>query len=520
MSPSDDNERQRADKPFDVAAPDPMDDSSNSPNPTDFKRKFLENIGWSGVGMGLRVLCVGGTLALLSRIVDPATMGLYGVAWAAAALGQNVGRNGAAQGIIALPALEKSHVAAALALAALLSIVIGLMLALASPAVETFYGMEGLGAAFFIGGLFVPLMCLPAVDMALAQKELNFSRLTIIQTIAMFLASATALGLALAGYHLVSLFALQGAVGPYMFLLFRMAGQPLGLARFRMVHVRDIWRVGSHLSLTSVAAVLMQNLPQLIMAKFLSAEALGYYTFCYRIIQLIGTQLGGMVWTVIYPTFSSIQSDIERVGRAFLFSARYTAFALFLCLMVLVVAPGPFLELFGGDQWGSGSRILFFLAIMQMLASLGSNVFPTFQAIGKPSAGWRWMVFFSTIQASIVYVLARYGVEAVAVGMAASGLAMPLAPFWLSRVAGFPFTDYVRSMAGIILPVLPAIALGIVIANWTRHLPPLLAFSMPACTAGLVFVGLVYATDRNLRENLTAFVAYGRERMSPRPERR
>jgi len=465
--------------------------------------------------MGIRVLCVGGTLALLSRIVDPATMGLYGVAWAAAALGQNVGRNGAAQGLIALPKLETAHVAAAHVLAALLSITIGLMLAFASPAVEAFYGMEGLGHAFLIGGLFVPLMCLPAADQAVAQKQLNFSRLTIVQTIAMVLASITALILALAGYHLVSLFALQGCVGPYMFLLFRLAGQPLGFSRFGMVHVKDIWRVGGHLSLTSVAAVLMQNLPQLIMAKFLSAEALGFYTFCFRIIQLIGTQLGGMVWMVIYPTFSSIQSDIERVGRAFLFSARYTAFALFLCLMVLVVAPGPFLELFGGDQWGGGSRILLFLAIMQMLASLGSNVFPTFQAIGKPSAGWRWMVFFSTIQASIVFVLARYGVEAVAVGMAASGLAMPLAPLWLSRVVGFPFSDYVRSMAGIILPVLPAIAIGMVIASWTQNLIPLLAFAIPACAAGAIFVGLVFATDRHLRENLGAVIAYGRKRMAP-----
>ena len=170
--------------------------------------------------------------------------------------------------------------------------------------------------------------------------------------------------------------------------------------------------------------------------------------------------------------------------------------------MVLVVAPGPFLELFGGDQWGGGSRILLFLAIMMMLASLGTNVLPTFQAIGKPSAGWRWIVFFSSIQACIVFVLARYGVEAVAVGMAASGLAMPLAPFWLSKVVGFPFSDYVRSIAGIVLPVLPAIAIGVVIASWTQDLIPLLAFAIPACVAGSIFVGLVIATDRHLRENL------------------
>ncbi len=238
--------------------------------------------------------------------------------------------------------------------------------------------------------------------------------------------------------------------------------------RFRLAHLRDVWVIGGHLSLTSVAAVLLQNLPQLIMARFLSAEALGYYTFSYRIVQLIGTQLSGMVFTVVYPTFASIQSDIKLVGRAFLYSSRYTAFALFACLLVLVVAPGPFLRLFGGDQWGSGTNVLFFLAIMQMLGSFTTNVVPTFQAIGKPSAGWKWIVFLSAIQAAIVYALAPHGVEAVAVGMAFSGLAMPLAPYWLSRVAGFPFADYVRSMAGIVLPLLPALALGIALSFWAR----------------------------------------------------
>jgi O-antigen/teichoic acid export membrane protein len=379
---------------------------------------------------------------------------------------------------------------------------------------ESFYKIAGIGEAFLIGGLFVPLMCLPAVDMAVAQKQLNFSRLAILQTIAVVLASVTALGLALTGYHLISLFALQGCIGPYTFVLFRLVGQPLELTRFRMAHVRDVWGIGGHLTFTSVAAVVMQNLPQLIMAKFLTAEALGYYTFSFRIIQLIGTQLGGMVWMVIYPTFSSIQSDLKRVGRVFLYSARYTVFALFLCLLVLVVAPGPFLDLFGGDQWGGGTKILFFLAIMQMLASFGSNVIPTFQAIGKPSAGWKWIIFFSSVQATIVLALARHGVEAVAVGMAVSGLVMPLAPYWLSRVAGFPFADYVRSMAGIVLPVFPAIAVGIALSTWARDLPSLAAFLIPAGAAGIVFVGLIVATDGHLRLKLSELMDYGRKRMA------
>jgi O-antigen/teichoic acid export membrane protein len=481
-----------------------------------FKRKFLENIGWSAVGMAVRILCAGGTLALLSRLVDPGTMGLYGVAWAAAALGYNIGRSGAAQGIIALRTVEKSHIAAAQFLSGLLGLGTCALLVLAAPAIEAFYDMEGLGKAFIIGGLFVPVMCLPCVDMAVAQKELNFSRITIFQTIAVVLSSLTAIACALAGYDLVALFALQGGVGLYTFMLFRWIGQPVGLTRFTKMHVKAVWGIGGHLSFTSLTAVLVQNLPQLIMAKFLTAEVVGYYTFSSRIVQLIGQALGGTVGTVVYPTMSSIQADLGKIGRFFISSARYTLFALLLCLMVLVIAPGPFLDLYGGHQWEGSKNVLLFLAIAQMVGSLGANVFPTFQAIGRAAVGWKWTLCIAAFHSVIVYTLARYGVDAVAQGLAAAALVTPIAPYLLSRVAGFSFLQYARSMAGVVLPVFPAIAIGLLFANWTRDLIPLLAFLIPACAGAIVFVGVTVGTDRDLRDHLRKFIAFGRNRMSPR----
>jgi O-antigen/teichoic acid export membrane protein len=475
-----------------------------------FRSKVLEGVGWSAAGLAARVGFGAGTLMLLSRLVDPATMGLYGVAWAATSLGYQISRFGAAQGIISMPAVDKPHVAAAHVLGAMLALVIGLSLAFAAPALERFYELDGLGEAFLIGGLFVPLMCLPAVDMALAQKELNFRRLIVLQTLGLALASVTAVGFALAGHGLIALFALQGCIGPYTFILFRMAGQPLGLVAFRMAHVRDVWKIGVHLSFNCVTGAALLSLPVFIMAKFLSAEALGIYTFCDRIVQLLAQQLGGMFFNVVYPAFSSIQSDLARIGRAYIASARYTVFALFLCLLVLVVAPGPFLVLFGGEQWRSGATVLSFLAIAQMMACLGFNVFPTFMAIGRPSAAWIWNVFLSVVQGAVVYALARHGIDAVAKGLVLPALLTPIAPYLLSRALGFPFMDYVTALAGIVLPVVPAIALGIALSAWIGDLAPLAAFLIPASAAGTGFLGLVLVADRRLRRELGPLVSRGR----------
>lgn len=448
----------------------------------------------------------GGALALLGRLVDTVTFGLYGVAWSAVALGYTVSQSGAAQGIIAMREVEKGHLSAGHALSIGLSSAMALGLVVLAPLVEHFYDLEGLRTAFVIGGALIPLMCLPAVDVAVAQKDLRFGRLALIRATAATLSAVTAVILAWLGHGLLGLFALQGGIGPFSFVLFRAVGQPLHLTRFGWRHVKDVWRIGGHLSFNSLTVVLLQNLPQLILAKLVDATALGYFAYCLRIIQVIGTQLMGMVNTVVYPTFASICSDLERVGRTYLVTARYTALGVFLTLLVLTVAPASFLELYGGPQWVPAGEILLYLAVMQALFALGSNIFSTFLAVGRPSAAWRWTLFLSALQGLTVLVLGRRGVVAAAQGLALTGLVWPMAAFWLSKVLGFPFRSYVRTMAGSVLPLIPALSMGLIVAEWVDQMSLIYTFMFPTLTAITVCIGFALAFDVRLRTQLAELI--------------
>ena len=473
--------------------------------------QIIRNVSWSTLSTVMRIVIAGGALAIISRLVTPAEMGLFGIGWAGAALGYAISMNGAAQAIIGLPVMEREHLGAAQFLSMLIALAAAGVLLIAAPFATSFYHSPNFGRAVMIGALFVPVMSLGAVDVARAQKALEFSRLASVQTLAMLLAALTALGLALIGQGLIALFALQGLAGFYVFLVSRWFWPSPGFHRFGWRHMADIGGIGLHLSLGSLTGAVWLNIPQLLLGRVAPVEVVGLYVFCSRIGQLVFAQLSGMINNVIYPTFARLRAKPEQVGAAFLETVRFTYFCLNLPLLVLAAAPSAFLTVYGGSQWAAGDTILFYLAVTQMTIALGANVFPTFTALGKPSVVWRWNLFIGLVQGTAVALAARYGIVAIMQALAVTAWVMPLAVWWLSKVAQFRMRDYARNMAPIVAALVPSVAAGR-LADTLLDLPALPRLVVAAGIAIAINVALNIALDRKIRQTIANFVPMRRKK--------
>ncbi len=466
---------------------------------------LVRNMSWSTLGTAARILIAGGALALVSRQVTTAEMGLYGIGWAGASLGYTISLNGAAQSIIAVPNMERGHVGAAQFLSLLIGLITAAILIGVSPFAAQFYHSADVGHAVWVGALFVPLMCLGAVDVAQAQKALQFSKLALVQTVAVVLAAVTSLALAYAGQGLLALFALQGLIGFYVFVVSRFVGLSMGLHRFGWRHLTDILSVGLHLSLGSLTGALWLNMPQLLIGTVASVDVVGLYVFCSRIVQLVFTQLSGMINNVIYPTFARLRDDPAQVGASFLQTVRFTYFCLNLPLLMLAAAPTAFLTVYGGGKWASGSTVLLYLALAQMVVALGANVFPTFAAMGRPSVAWRWNLFITLVQGLGIMAAAPYGIVAIVQTLALTAWVMPLAVWWLSKVTLFRMRDYARNMVPIVLALVPAILAGHLVEAALRW-PALIVLAVATATAMVIYASFTLLMDASLRQQLLGIV--------------
>lgn len=120
---------------------------------------MVTNLSWSTVATLTRIAIAGGALALISRLVTPTDMGLYGIGWAGASFGYTISMNGAAQSIIALPKVDRAHLGAAQFLSMLIGALTAGVLFAVAPFAEHFYRSADVGRAIVIGAIFVPFMC-------------------------------------------------------------------------------------------------------------------------------------------------------------------------------------------------------------------------------------------------------------------------------------------------------------------------------------------------------------------------
>lgn len=453
------------------------------------------------IGRGLTVVAV---LAVLGRLVDPQTMGLFGIGWAVSAVGFAVAQGGAAQGLIALPKVERGHVAAAQVLSLGLAALIALLAAVAAAVAHHLSLDPRLPGTLLLGGAFILPMSLASVDLALLQRDLRFSRLSAIQTGAGIVAAVTAIGLGLSGQGLIALFALQGLVGAWAFLAFRVSGIPMGLGRFERRHLTEIAGFGAHVSLGSITGVLWQNVPQIVVARLVSLDVLGQFVFATRLVQIVWTQLSGVINSVVYPSMSAVRGDRAAIGGLYLKTAKLTYVIVSLPLLGLAVAPDALLDLFGGAKWSQGGVFLFWLAVGQMVIALGAAVFPTFQAIGRPSVAWRWNLFITAVQTAAMLLVADRGGDQIVRAMAISAGVMPLAVWWLAREVSFGFSDYVRAMVPGVAAVAIATGVGSTVRAGLAGYGTVVILVGAIGAAVLCHAVLILATDGALRRAVVA----------------
>lgn len=475
-----------------------MNEKGAAVSPSFEGRVLLKNISLTSLAMAFRVVIAAGSLGLISRMASPTVMGLYGIGWVAASFGYAISQSGAAQAIIGMEKLEREHISAAQALSLIIAVSAAGIVVISIPFLSKLYSSTKVEYAFFLGALSIPSMTLGAVDIARGQKELQFSRLAVIQTLGMLLSAISALLLAWFGFTIEGLFALQGLVGIYVFLIARFYWHSPGFGGFKWRHVTDVWQIGMHLSLGSLTAVIWQNIPQLVLARAVTLDEVGLYTFCSRIVQLVFGLLSGMVNTVIYPTFAKLQADPTQIGKAFLNTVRFTYFCVMLPMLCIAAAPSMFLLVYGGSQWSGAGGILFFLVLSQMGLALGANVFPTFAALGRPSYVWRWNIQIALVQGVFTAIFAPYGPVAVAQGLAMTSLIMPLAVYRLSRVAHFQILDYARSMAIVVTATVPALIIGSKVQD-IPSLTPLARVGLSAISASLLYTVIVVMLDTQFR---------------------
>ncbi len=134
-------------------------------------RQVLAGLGWSTLATLVNLVAQFGFMAVLARVLDPATFGLMAMAAIATRFASFFAQAGAAQTLVQQKNLDKGLTTAALVLTLAISLALYAATVLAAPLFSRYFATPDLVQILAVFGLTLPLSALGSLPMALLRRQ-------------------------------------------------------------------------------------------------------------------------------------------------------------------------------------------------------------------------------------------------------------------------------------------------------------------------------------------------------------
>lgn len=294
-------------------------------------------------------------------------------------------------------------------------ILLGLITIAAAPLFSKFYEMPILQPLISVMAIAFMISGFHNINTVLQQKELRYHRLALIDQTSIVLGFVFVV---VAAYFYRSAWALVAA---HLFtalvtvsLSYLVLPTRPRLA-FDKTLARELFHYGKFVGGAGIVAFITLELDNLVIAKLLSMEALGFYAVAFMLANLPATQLAKVISGVMLPAYSKLQSDIPALRAA------YQRTLSFVSLLTIPAAAGigalapQIIGVIYGERWMPAADILRILAVFGCLRSIGVLSGYMYNAIGKPKISFYFTVIKLALISLLIYPLTvKYGASGAA----------------------------------------------------------------------------------------------------------
>lgn len=463
----------------------------------ELSRKATSGVIWSFLAQGLNKGFTLVTIAILSRILLKSDFGLLAIATMTLnylAIFKDLGLGSA---LIQHQSNIDRASDTVFTLNCLLGIALTLLTFLVSPLIASYFGEEEitiilqcLGITFFINSL-------GSVHLVLLRKKMDFRKKLIPDVGNALVKGVVSICMALAGFGIWSLVIGQiaGSITA-LCLVWRVMPWWPRLSLDTSV-AGPLIRFGLSIMGTETLSVISSNLYLIVVGKVFGMSLLGVFSLAYRLPEVL---IIGNLWLiagVLFPMFSLLQSQPEKLVEGFLSSIRFVvSFTTPICFGLFIVAE-PLIRVLYGDQWLEAIPVLQILAAYAWVQSIGYHAGDVYKAIGRPNVVFVLCLIAIPIDISCLLVGAQYGLVGVASGL----LIAMLIQCCLNLIVA---TYLVRvSSMRILAAVGPSFLSGVVLlfATWPLLLlaesqAPILQLGGAVLVGATGYLGTLWITDR------------------------
>lgn len=436
---------------------------------------------------------------VLARVLGPDTYGVISAATVYVTFTTLLLDQGLAVALVQRPTLTPG-LSGAVASANLLSAaLLGVITIVCSGLVADFFSAPALAPLLVVLGAGLLLKGLAITPRALLQRGLRFRSIGYGDAIGGVLGAAAGITAALFGAGIWSMAWMVLVTDSLVAVVLTVAAKP-GWPNLRFRLLAEILPFSLRIFGSNGLAFLSRNLDNVLVGRFLGVSALSLYSMSYRVLVIPVQFIGQTVNRVVFPVFSRVSDQKERLAAGLLMATEMLAFAAIPPMLGIAVAAPELIEVVLGPSWLPAAPVLAVLSVAGARETVFYVTNPLMRSVGAGKLIMRYEILATVVQLGGITIGLQFGVIGVAVGLMSAGFV--LSPVLLAiqhRFTGLP----IRSQLRRILPPAHAGAWGVgayLLIRWWLKAPILVlavgtAAYLAACVA-VLFLAHSRATRR------------------------
>ena len=471
------------------------------------KERAVRSTGVTLVAQGVKLLLQLGSIAVLSRMLQPSDFGLIAMVVVFTGLALQVMDGGLSMATIQREQITHAQVSNLFWVNCALGAGLCLIGVLISPMLAFVYDeprlvpvMAAMSLTFLIGGLSVQ-------HDALLRRQMRFKAIAVIDVVSMAIGIATGILVAVLGYGYWALVATPVSTFAVISVMRWVISRWVPSSVTRGSGVRAMLNFGVNLSGANFLGYFAKNITPFTIGYISGAQSLGLFNRANTLTSIPSSQMLPPVMNVLQPTLARVASDPVRL-RATLTSVmgKLVLGTMFVTLIMAVLADW-IVQLFLGSEWDGAVPIFQMLAVFSLVEPIAGFLAVSLVAIGNAKALLRWKMITLAILVLSIGFGSIWGVMGVVAAYSISGVFIRLPGFlyYSSQFLPVTFGEIVKALlpagfcALITIIVMYALKQLIMIKS---PIVGLLLFTSVGAATYLVLCLMVKSTRRELVEML------------------
>ena len=343
------------------------------------RRGILASVADKYVSQGIAIV----TLAVMSRILTPAEIGLYMLANLVILLADNLRLFGIGTYIVQEKNLDRVTIRSAFTVTLLISAGIILGINLIADPIARFFREPELAHLVSIATLAFCVIPFGSPIVALMQRELAFTTLAYLNVAAAMIAAVVTIGLGAAGFGPVSYVWGFVASSAVMALLAVVVRPDLWIFRPSLVGARRILSFGAISSAVTVVNMAYDMLPRLALGRLLGVDAVGIYGRAVTVCQLPERAIVSALNPVVLPAMAAQVRVGGDLKASYLRSLTLMSAVQWPTLIMLALLADPVVRILLGQQWSETAPLVRMIALATMVLVPAFLTFPVLVAAGR-----------------------------------------------------------------------------------------------------------------------------------------